>query len=409
MYFDPWADDWQSLSWVAESFVRTLEDVKDDTKYQTPADLRPTDLATIDRFHKIKRRGTGDYDDGVARVLLYEVVDIRNRQVITYADGGESPLRVVPYKLADVMPNGPYIFSTYMDDLEENVGIASPDTWQHQQMVLTVLATVQVLVAKAQVPGMGIKKGTLSQEEIDAYKENIINRLVQFENMEDGQSIRDVIEQLPMPQSESGTAAVTGWMIELIEKLSGLGHVKLGGGDRSRTATASALVSESVDAMLRMAAVTTDRSINTAARYTARIQRKLYTRAKVVSIAGDEAIAEWPVDGFPLTYIRDDRSIGIVVGTMRRESNEVELKLASDLYGSVAIDPLVPVPARLKLLNHIFRLSRMPIDLSPEIRAVEETPVPATPAGTGGPEPGNGDPRLAGLLQGRQNVGGGRL
>jgi hypothetical protein len=340
--------------------------------------------------------------------MFFEGVDLKDGSVFTAPIGEDFAVREVDYSYASIMPGGPYVISTFTEDPRDlGFGVCQPDAWVDQQKDLSILNTVKVLCAKAAVPGMFYDKGSIDEEELAILKSRAVNKVVGLKCPDD-RPVSAMYGPLPEPRITPEVFAVAGEAMQLIERLSGMGSTRLSGGDTARTATASALIDQAISAMTQQAAVVVDRAVTTIVRYALRLARSYYRKITVQGICGSEVTEVWPDKGFTLGEIKDDRGVDIVVGTMRRASTDVELKLLGDLYVAMAKDPAVPVSIRLDLLDYITNLYGAPIDLSRAIElAANAPPMPMGPGG--GPAQGGGAPVPNDIMQGVINTGGGRL
>jgi hypothetical protein len=401
--FDFWAPDISRIRWVTETFIRTLDEVKNDRRYNTnrfkvQASTAPPVENILNDMENAGLRG-GDI------VILHECIDLQEGVVHTFQDGSDRLLRETAYSYRDILPSGPYVFATFSEDpTDEGIGLPQPGFWESQQRDAALLHTVQVLTGKAASPGMAYDSTIITDEEASNLTSGVLHRLVKVEGLQE-RKISDAYGPIPQPQVTPDTFAALGNATAMIDRLSGLGAVRLGGGDRSRTATASELVSEAATAMTQESAVLVDRVMNTLARYSLRLAKAYYRPATVRAIAGDLALEVWPEDGFTKGEIFDDRGVEIIPGTMRRVSTDVEIKLLGDLYAAMVRDPAVPVTVRLELLDYLTTLYGAPINIDAAMEAARNAPMMP---GMGMPG-GGGEAAMSAMLQGKANVGGGRV
>ena len=380
IFFDTHAPDLDSLSWVGEVTVRDLEDVVTDERFTAHARAQMTETLASRTAEMLQKEDTREVSgDGIERVLQYEMICLKRNMVYTYADGFDFYLREAPYAYQREMPNGPYILDTFIDDPDDIWGVAQPKYWEVHQKVVSILNTVQVLTAKAAVPGIGVDGDALSEDEIAEYKSGKIARVVRFKDV--GEDIRKHIFILPTPTISQEVFAVLGQNMQFIERLSGLGQTRLGGGERSKTATASQMIDDAIAGMTQEVATRLDQFILKTLRHALRLMRKLYSRSTIARSVGAERAGQWPdMGGWTTTEILDDRGVELLVNTMRRESTDVEIKIMGDIYARVSQDPMVPASAKLKLLDWVLTLAGVPINLTKEIEAMEQNPA----AGLGG-------------------------
>jgi hypothetical protein len=414
--YDIWADSWPEVSWAGEMKLRILDDVKESTRFSGSfiKDLKGTTPERIsDKLGISLYKGR----DGIDRILTWDLLDLRRGKVVTIVDGPttdkqkraedmyDDPIREEDYTFKDILPSGPYLPFSFTIDPDHLHGISQVKFWEKQQEVLTVLHTVETETAKRQIPRMVVNSEYLDDQEMEDIKKGLIALVVSLKNMPEDGDVKKVIQQLESPEVNPQTFAIAEKAAQLIAQLSGMGTTRLAGGDRSRTATASALIDESIGALTGFDGVSVDKIVGKVASYVLRIVRYLYDPVTVARSFGAKALELWPQE-FSVSQILDDRGVEIVVGSMRRETTSIQQKLMGDLYAMASQDPAVPPTVRLMLLDYILRLSNANVSLTDFVRNASDEPMPQQ---EGVAQETGGGGGMESMAQAMANTGGGRL
>ena len=204
-----------------------------------------------------------------------------------------------------------------------------------------------------------------------------------------------------------------------IEQISGLGSARLGGGDFAKTATASAIISESSGTINEDFQCVLDDWFTRIYRAVLRLMRRFYPPVLVGELVGEEALEVWPPE-WAVRDIVQDKGASVIAGSSRRRNESVEQKLMTDFYAIVAPDPMLPPNIKIELLKRLFDSYGMyGIDLGgmeemAKVQMMQQitSGAAAKEAADGGPPAPRGSEATEGpgaMAGGMANVGGGRL
>lgn len=393
--WDQWTADFMTSDWFCVSRLRPLHQIHHDRSFgknrkDAPA-INFSDYKVLKTgiAHKVQK-------SSIPYGLQREVLDLAHNKIITYACGMEKPLREVEYVLSDIMPSGNFEFLRFVEDPCDAHGVAPMGQIKDQQRLINVLSTVEAEVAKRQIPKMGVSASKVSPEELERIRKGDITEHIVFDDIEDGDKVENHIFRIPAPGLTQEIVGIGNKAMELTSKLSGMGEVRLGGGDRSKTATASDMLNEAVQTMTSELGILLNHTMVGLGKKTLRIIRRLYDPATVARSAGPDAMNPeiWP-EVWSATEILDDRGVKIVAGTMRRETTEIRMRTLTELYSVMGADPNIPPMVKMQFLNHILNLSEAPFDLTEFIREAGQQqqptgPVPGPGMQAGAPPPGAG-------------------
>lgn len=352
------ADTLQERTWVGEALVRRVDEVKADPRYRPGVRrlVEPVDFAAVEdltgQLDKADRRGSrdGPYE----MTIVYEIVDLKKNQVITYAHNSKEPLRVVPYSLARILPSGPFIETSFLENPLTGRGVPLPSAYEAHQMAATVLETLIIVGAKRAVPKLGLLAGVLSSDEIEEWRNGSVGAVIQLANLPNGLKVSDVIMDMPTPKLDPQVFAAADRQKAAIAQHSGLGEGRSMSGDNSELATEVAVREQAADALSEDTMATVDNFLGQIGRGALRLMRKFKTPAQVAEIAGDEALKHWPPGGFADRDIVNDRGVDIVPGSSRRKNSAMKMKSIVEGYSIIAKDPLVPAELRVAMLSELF-------------------------------------------------------
>lgn len=404
--YDLWAKTWSRVSWFSEMMLVHVDDIKNNPFFDETARKSVTAISP-QQYQEYTGIVFQKPNWDLNHALVFDYVDLREGTIRTLALGMEDrPLREAEYELGKILPSGHLQFGSFQEDPDHLAGIPEPANWEDQQKMVNVLSTVIVAVAKRNIPMIGVDSQHVEPEAIQAYREGKIQQVLEFANLDD-KKISDVLMSLPQAEVSNVVVGVFDTAMRLISRLSGKGEVKLGGGDLSRTATASSLINQASGSMDEDNAGEVSSMVINAATGLLRVVRYLYSPTSVARSAGPDALEDWKTD-WSIMEILDDRGVKIVPGSLRREITDTRLRQYIQLYGAVVQDPTVPPEKKLRILDLILKLGDSAVDLTDAIEAAPATgPSPVGQAGAQQGE-GAGAPNQADLAQaGVANTGGG--
>jgi len=437
-YYDLWAESPSEREWVGEAFLRPMSQVNNDERYDKSARLA-VQAAEVSEINdaRLSSQLRDDHKPQDPMVLIYEIIDLRRKKIITYAQGASKPLRVVPYAMADILPSGPYITASFAEHPLDDIGIAPPKVYEGHQLAATLLASISTQVAKRMIPKTVFAAEAITPEEIEEIKKGLPAGLIPLRRMRQGQSINEVIQNLPLPQLPQELFHMEDRHRRAVEQYSGLGSARAGGGDFSRTATASAIISESSSSLSEDLVSVVDDFLSRIGRAVLRIMRRYYSPALVGELIGEAAIMAWP----PVWTKRDilnDKNAIVVPGSTKRKNTAVDQKMLIEFYGLAQADPNIDPFVKAQLVKRIcdaaglFGLNFEGMDKNVLVQTVLQDPqllmtilqtamqngllpTPGPDKSEGGPatrparRARDGAQESSGVQGGTANVGGGRV
>lgn len=450
VFFDPWAESPDERTWVGEALIRRKEDVENDPRYDAEARMqlqsvtiqeantKMMNFSEVNMRYEMLRSG---YDQE-EHVIIYEIVDLRNRKVITYTNGCNKPLRYVDYKLWDILPSGPYISSSFNYDPITDLGICPPSAYESHQVTASILETVATIAARRSVPQMVAVGDFFDPADLEKIRSGIPAGLHILKNLRQGMKIEDILQQLPETKISDQTFRMIARHQSMIEQLSGRGSARVGGGDSSRTATASQIVNDSVNNLSDEMGSTIDNLMSEVGKKLLRLMRRFYSPVKIAELLGEEMLDYWPEE-WAERDILNDRGVIVIPGSSTRKNDAVEKKLLMELYSVLASDPILSqdVAPRIEILKRVLEangiydidleMTQKRMQMQQEQQQADEQAQQQGQGGQGGPgnapgAPGGAagsDPRgrvlrratapsegtRAAVGQGASNPGGGRV
>ena len=411
VFFDLASPNINRLTWVGWSNLVPLEELKKDPRFSKAGIPETGDNLKISKDIETDEILATDLDDGIERVWLHEMFLLSEGRRIAWVEGQDTLVLNIDYEDMDIMPNGPFVISYLVPDMKSIVGIPPAKFIENQLEDLIILHTIKIVNAKMSVPGIAYDSGVYTEEEIQKFYSSILGRKIGTRDaLENNKDLKDTISDIPMPRIAREVLEAERSSLEFIQTCSGMGATRLSGGDTARTATASELIDQAVSALTKASAVVIDEFFKNISKLVLRMVKKYYSTTTVSKYVGKEGVELWPDYGFTDQQILDDRGIEIVVGTMRRETTDIQLKLMMNLLQILLSNQMLMSTqagqlASMKLLNYIFQLHGAPINLLNEIKASLAEP-PPKPEGTSRVPAGTSGDSIS-MRQGVHNVTGG--
>lgn len=427
---DPMASRDAERGWVQEAFLRSVDDVRENEEYDAEARKEVEATGPMGMTDDGRMQPLECPDDFV---VLYETIDLRRSKVITYAANGKKPLQVKDYKDQRIFPGGNYITASFLEDPITDSGVAMPRVYEGHQEYLSTWDEVGAQTLMRGVPVRVVKRGTFDADTLKKLqnKRRVSDAWVVAADVDPTSDINKMIQQLDPPVIPEFLFALRAQHERGIERQTG-GSAQLGGGDFSKTATASAVVQETGSNISEDLASVLDDFLSRVGRAMVRVMRR-YPVAKVAEIAGEEVIKFWPTKWTTREIVRD-RGVSVVPGSSRRKNVAVEQKLLTDLYVAVQGNPNIGAEVGVELFRRVLDASGVHgVDLGgmEEMMKMadidqmmgaggpqEEGPPPGGGGAAGGPPSrgkaarrgkARGSGERADQSSGRNNIGGGRM
>lgn len=414
--FDPWPTDPSQRTWFRERYLARMEDVQANKNYSVKGKkgLSPAKVRLPQMQMRPGVRRSTELDTRDQNVVLFEVVDLVAQKVIVYAEGCETALEVRDWTLGSILPSGPYTDGTFCEDVDESFGIAIPYIYSAAQEALSMVEGVNIETVRRSPP-----KTIVDARYLD---DKALEDITKFE-------VASIIKVRPPGQMKAADVISTGVAGEvpqqniqaaqrlsrMIEVVTGLGSAKLGGGDFSRTATASDVSADARDSLAEDFRAVLDNISSNLAKKSLRLMRAFYTPARVYEIVGDQALlpGAWPKNGFAYRDIVADRGVTVVPGSSARNNSAIQAKQLQDMYVAVAPDPMIAPQFKIELLRRFAEaVGVFGLDYDSLIQFQAQMAGQAPTGEQGAEEPGASEmeePSRAGMIQGQNNVGGGRV
>lgn len=426
--FDPFNEDVEAQEWVEESWLARYEDVVNNEEFDRTARHEVAAIYDTDAYLNPDIPGPNPTRMGVSRtpdprVRMFETIDLVDRKVIIHAAGGTRPLLVRPYTLGSILPSGPYIVSSSMEDPLHNYGVCPPYIYEAHQKAVSQIFGVNNEIVMRSAPKITYNASLIDAETKDALEEFLVAGHVPLKLPPDA-DVSKVIQQLPPVGVPEQNVAVEGMNRRMIEIGSGQGSARLGGGDYSKTATASAIAGESSSTLNEDTAAMVDDHCRRWGTYQLRLMRQFYSRARVAEIAGPEALQSWP-EQFSQRDILMDRGVEVIPGSSRRNTTAVETKLLQDSLAMILplVGTVIPQHVALEMVRRLIESNGVyGIDWQGAETGMLQMMMAQAEAGMGGAAGGGGgpegasprraemsEPSASGMMGGMANVGGGRV
>jgi hypothetical protein len=416
---DPTADDRDECSWVACRYLVRRADVLADERYDRAA--REQLRTAQDRWegrtsHEPSRRGgPGSFDVPDDMVVVYEAFDLVDQQRRVWADHAE--LMLLPgedrMELATLQPSGPFHLLVFVEDVMEAQGVPPPCAFEAEQAALTAIATSNVQAAVESRPKMLYNAREIDPDEMQRVLDARAGSAVGVNPK--GSPDKDLAKSFtssPTFLIDPQSLAVAALATRGIERRSGLGTAKLGGGEAAPTATGAALGAEASTSVSDDRAATVDEWAEGTARGFVRLSRRYASPVQVARVCGEAALEVWPAR-WALEDAADDTAVTVVPGSARRQNTSVDQKQLLDGLGVLAADPVLVGPAAAALRCEVYRRFFEDAGVSGlDWEGVSQEAVLVSGGGAQGeppPVPGPTATRPDDVVQGVANVGGGRV
>ena len=439
---DPMASSPSRRRWVGEWFMRPIEDVRNDRRYDREArkHVVASDVSELDADETKRTRNSEQCGEDFA--LLFEGVDLVQGKVVTFAKGSETLLRFVDYADIRIRPAGPYITASFVMDPLRDAGFSLPRIYEGHQEMASYMATLIAIQARRSMSSLAVPAGKLTPADIESIKRGVPAALLQLKGLNPGETLDQIIQRVPAPEPTPAMFAAKQDAEFAAARFAGLGEAKTGGGDTSKTATASAIVDQSVSGLSDDRASVLDDWMTRIFRDSLRVMRKRYGQNKVADIVGPVALDEdgWPVMWSERDIVRD-KGVSVIPGSSKRKNAAVDVKLLTELLTvGTQIPALMQSPTILVELFRrvsesagVFNLDLGEAEDAAKMQAIQQLMAGGgQPEQSGMPEQGGqgmpprqskdpskanpnrrartrGEGTPSAVNQGAQNVGGGRI
>lgn len=358
--YDPTPDDREDCSWRSCRYLMRRADVLANDDFDVHARKQ---VGTVqDRWENRRRfkrsvRTPGSYELPEDMVMIHEVFDCVDQKRRVFADGGE--IMLIPDQdrldLGILQPSGPFHEISFVDDTFEGQGVPPPSSYEGEQSAATHIAAANVAAVTA---SQG--KVLYDARAIDASQAEKIHTApaahyvpVDPKGAMD-KPLKDYFEQSTPIKVDPQNLTILGDLRRGVDKRSGLGTSKMGGGESSPTATGAALGAEASTSISDDRSATVDEWMEGIARTSTRLIRRFVPKAHIVSVCGPEAIEAYP-ERWGLADCADDIGVEIIPGSSRRHNTAIDQKQLLDGVTAFVNDPAMQGPAAVSVRIEMYR------------------------------------------------------
>lgn len=420
-FADPMADRPDDWTWVGEGRYRRVDEIQNDERYSPEVRARIKGMSqgmlpdhALDGRSNVQSHTAPWMNERIT--YEYDITDLRDNVVRTFAVGEDAPLREALYGHREIFPSGPYVLGSFFEHPLRNHGLAPPRAYEAEQQRVRDLDSHITEIVKRCKPFLMGNADVLPQEVQDKIINGESLEFLLLKGLMPNQDIRSLVQQIDTAKLPDTLLIAERMATGRLERFCGLGQARLAGGDESKTATASAVVNESVNNLSGDVLSVWENFLSDVGRHNLRVIRAYYPRSRVVEICGSGVTPEiWPeVGGMSRRDIVNDRGVEVVPGSSKAQNTAVEQKLLIEALQLVLGMEFVPLDTKIELTRRLFHvLGVHGVDLPSSrdlMRRQAEMEMQAQmEQQTQGGEAGQAEPTRKSMGQGVQNVGGGRV
>lgn len=358
-FYDPTVDDRDDASWRACRYLLRKSDVLADDAYDLEARKALTDK--VDRWEmrtaKMPKVYTpGSYDIPEQMVMVYEVFDLVDQKRRLYCEGADRMLiEEDRHDLRWIQPSGPFHELAFIEDTMEGQGVPPPAAFEGEQAAATHIAVTNVAAALQSSPRTVYDERFISADDAQKMWHAAVGEFVPVKpNAPHELKLKDMFNQAPGCEIPEQNMAVLMDARRGVDKRSGLGTSKMGGGEQASTATGAALGAEASTSISDDRAATVDEWIEQTARSVVRLTRRFTPKSAVVRVCGPEAAQVYP-DVYSVAQVANDEGVTIIPGSSRRQNTAIDQKQLLDGITAFSADPLMQGPSAASLKIEMYR------------------------------------------------------
>jgi hypothetical protein len=358
--YDPTADDRDDCSWHACRFLMRRADLLGNDDYSKEARLQAQTISDrwVDRNYQSRQPNSpGAYDIPDQMVMVHEVFDLVDQRRYLFTENGAVMLLEEDRReLEMIQPSGPFHTLVLIEDTFEGQGVPPPCSFEAEQAAATHIASANVAAATASQARTLFDSDAIDAIEAQkAWTSGAATMVPIARKGNPDKAFKDLFHPGPIAEIPAQNMAVLADARRGVDRRSGLGTAKMGGGESSPTATGAALGSEASSSISDDRASTVDEWSEGVARAFVRLTRRFTPKSHVVTVCGPDAIEAWP-DRWGLVDVADDIGVEIIPGSSRRMNTSVDQKQLMD--GIMAFESsvtLLPGPAKSMMTIEMFR------------------------------------------------------
>ena len=358
--YDPTADDREDCTWRACRFLMRRADLLANDDFDKDARLQAQVIQDRweQRDHQDRQPTTpGSYDIPEDMIMVREVFDFVEQRRYLFNEGGSVMLlNEDRLDLSSIQPSGPFHELVLIEDTFEGQGVPPPCSFEAEQSAATHIASANVAAATAsQARTLFDAQNIDAKEAQDAWSAPAASLIPINRTGDPNTDFSKLFHSAPIAEIPAQNMAVLADARRGVDRRSGLGTSKMGGGESSPTATGAALGAEASSSISDDRASTVDEWSEQAARSVVRLTRYFTPKADVIAVCGPEAIEAWP-ERWALLDVSDDLGCEIIPGSSRRQNTSVDRKQLLD--GLAAFEnstTLPPGPAKALMTVEMYR------------------------------------------------------
>lgn len=435
-FYDPTVDDRDDASWKASCYLMRRSDILGNEDFDRDARLEAQ--VAQDRWenrprtHPISTPGSYDIPEEMCKVFeVFDLVDQRRR---LYVEGATRMLiEEDRYDLAFIQPSGPFHELVLIEDTMEAQGIPPPSAFEGEQAAATHLASSNVAAAIQSSGRTMYDARYVNPDDAEKVWNSRVGSLAGIKpNASPERKLADLFTEAPPAKIDEQNMAVLADLRRGIDRRSGLGTAKMGGGETQATATGAALGAEASTSISDDRASSVDEWCEGTARDVLRNARRFVPKSYVVEVCGIEAAEVWP-ERRGLTDVVNDIGAKVIPGSSRRNNTAIDSKLLLDGITAFGSDPTFVGPASQKMKIEMYRryfedagisgLDWGSLEQEIAMQAMQQAMMGGAGGDEDAPEPNEDDAATEyggggeggaptsenDMLQGAANVGGGRV
>lgn len=359
--YDPTVDDRCDASWKACNFLMRKKDVLANPDFNTEAKKRlgtandrwADTVRYMPRIYSPRDRSFDIPEEMIKAVEVFDFVD--QQRYLFEASGNYMLIQEDRGDLAEISPSGPFEEIVFIEDALEGQGIAPISAWEGEQVTLTHIAAQQATAAIQNLPRLMYNANEIKPDDMSKIHKGGAGEAIPVKPAgPPGTKLENSFAQAPRAENDEQNFAIAASMEQGIEKRSGLTGPKLGGGESTNTATASALLHDAGNIISDDRGAIVDEWQERCGRKSVRHLRRFGSKIQVVEICGPEAAEVWP-DRWPLRDAKNDYGVTVVPGSSRRMNTTVDRKMMLDGLNAFSADPGMQGPAAQGLKIQMYR------------------------------------------------------
>lgn len=340
--YDATTDDRDEATWEARRFLMRKVDVVNNSGYDENARKQVQTISDrwVSRNHSPSVQTQGSYDIPEDMVMVWEVFDYIEQKRRLFAD--RCSVMLIPEEdrllLADVQPSGPFHKIVFIEDANETHGVSPINGFAGEQAAATHIAAANVSGAIESRPRTLINKRDIDEAQAKFIQNAPAGSVIMLDLKGDvNRKISDAFDQVPASEIHPQNLLIKADMIHGIERRSGLGVAKMGGGETSSTATGAALGADASNSISEDRGALVDSWMQKCGRTIVRLTRQFAPKSKIVAICGEIAIESWP-ERWAIEDVRNDIGVDVIPGSSRRVNTNVDQKQILDGIGALSND-----------------------------------------------------------------------